>query len=91
MQSEIEPFTAWAGKGGDESIHDKNYVKSKLINIQNSFGPPAKETFATKILEMASREPRKYGVVLFQNGVSKTTLGSPQEKKKFACPQKNVE
>jgi hypothetical protein len=42
VQFEIEPLLHGAGKGGAEFIHDKNCVKSKSINIQNSFGPPAK-------------------------------------------------
>ena len=46
---------------------------------------------SAKLSVMPGCEARKYGVVLFQDGVGKTALGSTQEKKKFACPQKNVE
>jgi hypothetical protein len=65
----------------------KSVLSQKALTSKTNLALPRRQTFATKILEMASCEPRKYGIALFQNGVGKTVFRSAQEKKEFACPQ----
>jgi hypothetical protein len=69
----------------------KNVSSQKALKSETQSALPQRKMVRTRILEMASREARKYGVVLFQNGVCKTALRSTQEKKEFTGPQKNVE
>src|SRR6202790_768861 len=46
---------------------------------------------AARILEMASSEASEDGPVLLQKRIRETSCGSPQQEKKFASPQKNVQ